>query len=417
MWFRPRSNQNDNERGGNRAQRLRDAHGKNASIDGEANDRFTVARSQSGRRLSQLLGDDANDIEREKTLRTDHRYKKNRVSKSASRTKIADQLVEKVAAAAAADMGGASAVNEKPRKLSIPTAADAKKSPAKAKSGRPNSNLNLNALLRYKSFIKGSTKKLTSDDFDRMRRKSLSEVNKALRKPADSSGGHQQAATTKPAAETYRTKRPSGHGHDENDNSFDHSDCDHVDYANGNVYFRPTAVIKTTRWFDTDISDAIRKDAKHKQRRKGCYHNSLCPRNRALLCHFFLFSASVRHINGVFPYKMCIIFEKIFCCRTWNTHCYLSPRICCAFLTQIHTYSCLNTILLIAITICLELFADRPSSASVVRQPSDRRADLNSSANSTTPNNHSITSESSTVHSIDIDTSVQDGAVCENRDR
>lgn len=294
MWFRPRSNQNDNERSGNRAHRLREPHIKNTPIDGDAGDRFMVTRSQSGRRLSQLLGDDVNDIEREKTLRTDHKYKKNRVCKSASRTKIADQLVEKVATAAdKCDKPVAGNGNEKPRKLSIPTIADAKKSPAKGKNSRPNSNLNLNALLRYKSFIKGSTKKLTSDDFDRMRRKSLSEVNKTGRKAADSSGAHQPNA----AGDKCNTKRPSGHGHDENDNSFDHSDRDDVDYINGNAFFRPSALIKSTRWFDTDKSDVIRKDAKRKHRRKGFYQKQKqknLSHNTSIVCHLSLFFVFVR---------------------------------------------------------------------------------------------------------------------------
>lgn len=62
------------------------------------------------------------------------------------------------------------------------------------------------------------------------------------------------------------------------------------------------------------------------------------------------------------------------------------------------------------------LFVDRPSQASVVRQPSDRRSDANSSLNSTTQSNHPTTNELNISHSIDNDTSVQE-AVNENRDR
>lgn len=279
MWFRPRSNQNDNERN-SRAQRLRDIHAKNVPIDSDSQERYSVARSQSGRRLSQMLGDDG-DKEREKMLRTDHKYKKNRVCKSASRTKIADQLVEKVVPSdkIGMDKSGSSAANvsePKPRKLSIPSAADAKKTPAKVKSSRPNSNLNLNALLRYKSFIKGSTKKLTSDDFDRMRRKSLSEINKMQRIKSTEAVKETPLPSPPPPppdnrCKAYLARLPSNDSHDENDNSYDHSDYDDVDYANGNVHRKPQqSLIKPkSRWFDGGQSNLMKKDSICKRRSKG----------------------------------------------------------------------------------------------------------------------------------------------------
>lgn len=272
MWFRPRNNQNDNERN-SRAQRLRDAHIKNTSIDIDGNDRYSVARSQSGRRLSQLLGEDGD--EREKMLRTDHKYKKNRVSKSSSRTKIADQLVEKVVDKCDKIGACTATVSDKPRKASIPSVVDAKKSPAKAKSSRPNSNLNLNALLRYKSFIKGSTKKLSSDDFDRIRRKSLGEIKVQRNKSTDARQHKQPSSPSQPhdkieTSTAYGARLPSTDGHDENDNSYDHSDYDDVDYANGNVYRKSNSPIKSSRWFDSSHYNVMKKDSKHKNRRKGC---------------------------------------------------------------------------------------------------------------------------------------------------
>lgn len=51
---------------------------------------------------------------------------------------------------------------------------------------------------------------------------------------------------------------------------------------------------------------------------------------------------------------------------------------------------------------------DRLTSASVVRQPSDRRADPNSSLNTTSQSTHAITNDLNITHSIDNDTSVPD---------
>lgn len=51
---------------------------------------------------------------------------------------------------------------------------------------------------------------------------------------------------------------------------------------------------------------------------------------------------------------------------------------------------------------------DRPTQASVVRQPSDRRSDTNNSLNATAHSTHAITNDSNTTHSIDNDTSVTD---------
>ncbi|XP_055318825.1 uncharacterized protein LOC129576874 isoform X3 [Sitodiplosis mosellana] len=64
------------------------------------------------------------------------------------------------------------------------------------------------------------------------------------------------------------------------------------------------------------------------------------------------------------------------------------------------------------------LQVDRPSQASVVRQPSDRRSDANNSLNSTTQSSHHpTTNELNTSHSIDNDTSgIHTDADHDNRD-
>ncbi|XP_031622413.1 uncharacterized protein LOC116340198 isoform X2 [Contarinia nasturtii] len=61
------------------------------------------------------------------------------------------------------------------------------------------------------------------------------------------------------------------------------------------------------------------------------------------------------------------------------------------------------------------LQVDRPSQASVVRQPSDRRSDPNNSLNSTAQSNHPTTNEFNTSHSIDNETSIHE-VDNENRD-
>lgn len=140
----------------------------------------TVLRSPSGRRLSIIssIHDKKleKEIEKEKVLLTDRKFKKNRVMKSSSKSKMTDLTDKQNIAKNQCGCGSA-------RKISSPSMQDGKLIPlAKQKNIRPNSNLNLNALLRYKSFISSSTKKLTHEDFDRLRRKSITEPAKLGRK-------------------------------------------------------------------------------------------------------------------------------------------------------------------------------------------------------------------------------------------
>lgn len=140
-----------------------------------------LPRSRSGRRPSVLSDDDDGAKEKNKALRSDSKYKKNRVTKSASRSRVPDLKVDNKNCSKPANC-----VNGQ-RKLSTTPIIDPI-SPVKAKQAKQtqrNTTLNFNALLRYKSFIygeRGSTKKLTSDDFERIRRKSLADSGKTRRK-------------------------------------------------------------------------------------------------------------------------------------------------------------------------------------------------------------------------------------------
>lgn len=134
-----------------------------------------VLRSQSGRRLSVLCSDDDDTLkDKNKVLRVDQKYKKNRITKSSSRTKVVPELVvEKPNSGKSSSNCPANQRKVSSTPLLEPT--------TKVKTARRNTTLNLNALLRYKSFISGS-KKLTPDDFDRLRRKSLGDTGKIRRK-------------------------------------------------------------------------------------------------------------------------------------------------------------------------------------------------------------------------------------------
>lgn len=121
-----------------------------------------VIRSPSGKKLYKSEKDKAT------LLLTDRKFKNNRVLKSSSKGKITDidsplksrnNTNRKISAPPVLDGGGS--------KSTAPTATAVKK------HVRSHSNLNLNALLRYKL----SNKKLSTADFERIRRKSLTGDN------------------------------------------------------------------------------------------------------------------------------------------------------------------------------------------------------------------------------------------------
>lgn len=189
MWFRP-GQQNDSDKFGvssirNRIRRNKSGKETSISIDEPVNDSNKLKSNKKSKTIqspskirSNRDKDDELAAEREKILLTDRKFKSNRVAKSSSKHKIADitdkQNITKIQ-------------SQSTRKTSVIINSDNKQNTnatIKTKTGQIKSNLNINALLRYKSFISGSTKKLTSEDFDRLRRKSLSESTKKSNRKA-----------------------------------------------------------------------------------------------------------------------------------------------------------------------------------------------------------------------------------------
>lgn len=268
MWFRQRSQptENDRMRASNPRTRQRKSSSKTPrSTDNKeptqqnpCTNQITPCRSRndcnlSRRRLSLLSDDDENVAkEKDKVLRTEQKFKKCRITKSTSRTKIPDLKMEKV-----------------PSGTLNPQALDANiKTPAKS-AKRRNTNLNLNALLRYKSFISGSTKKLTSEDFDRLRRKSLGETNKTRRK---SSGDNILNKSTIPNDSNDENNRLNVQQSKllSND-TVDNNDSIQTTTINGaesmNHSRKSSQMISLSKW-----SDNIHSSKKSKNHRKGvCY--------------------------------------------------------------------------------------------------------------------------------------------------
>lgn len=143
------------------------------SDDDDKRNGMTVQRSASGKKLYKS--------DKEKSLLTDRKFKNNRILKSSSKGKIAD--LEKRCGDSAKGRGSCS------RKISAPPILDSTKLSVAAavaaasakKHVRSHSNLNLNALLRYKL----SSRKLSTADFDRLRRKSLTGEAADKPKPTD----------------------------------------------------------------------------------------------------------------------------------------------------------------------------------------------------------------------------------------
>lgn len=169
MWFRPGQMDTDRFRVSSFKNRMRrfkspvkTEAASNDEVDDDSDDKkvvkvdddnFVIQRSPSGRRLSKS--------DKDKLLLTDRKFKNNRVVKSSSKGKITD--LEK----------RDSLKGRSNRKISAPqldtVEATATVIVAPKKNVRSHSNLNLNALLRYRL----SNKKLSHAEIDRMRRKSI----------------------------------------------------------------------------------------------------------------------------------------------------------------------------------------------------------------------------------------------------
>lgn len=176
MWFRPGQMDTDRFRVSsfkNRMRRLKspvktdsvandtvEEDSDESKAASHNDDNLIIQRSPSGRRLSKADN---------KILLTDRKFKNNRVVKSSSKGKITD--LEK----------RDSLKGRTNRKISAPPVLDTVEATATViiapkKSVRSHSNLNLNALLRYRL----SNKKLSHAEIDRIRRKSLTaSVNSA----------------------------------------------------------------------------------------------------------------------------------------------------------------------------------------------------------------------------------------------
>lgn len=123
---------------------------------------------------------------KDQVILTDPKYKSNRIEKSSSRSRVVPLTSRKISAPPV--MEGQSHGGSKGAPQSGTTASVAPK-----KNTRSHSHLNLNSLLKYKSLLYagsnsgGSTgdKKLTSEDFDKMRKKSMSEVARAAQPNSD----------------------------------------------------------------------------------------------------------------------------------------------------------------------------------------------------------------------------------------
>lgn len=120
---------------------------------------------------------------KDRVILNDPKYKSNRIEKSSSRSRIVPLTSRKISAPPVMEVHGkghsTTALN-----TSVP----------QKKNARSHSHLNLNSLLKYKSLLyAGSSpeKKLTTEDFEKMRKKSMSEVAKAAQPNSDTTNSVQ----------------------------------------------------------------------------------------------------------------------------------------------------------------------------------------------------------------------------------
>lgn len=120
---------------------------------------------------------------KDQVILTDPKYKSNRIEKSSSRSRVVPLSTRKISAppvmeSKAGSLGSPSG--------SSPVTGSGTSVVAPKKNARSHSHLNLNSLLKYKSLLyAGGDKKLTTEDFDKMRKKSMSEVAKAAQPNSD----------------------------------------------------------------------------------------------------------------------------------------------------------------------------------------------------------------------------------------
>lgn len=114
---------------------------------------------------------------KDQVILTGPKFKSNRIEKSSSRTRVVPLSSRKISAPPVMDSSGG------------PVNGGGGGAPTTVKKNpRSHSSLNLNSLLKYKSLLytgSSAEKKLTPEDFDKMRKKSISEVAKAAQPNSD----------------------------------------------------------------------------------------------------------------------------------------------------------------------------------------------------------------------------------------
>ncbi|GAB0090163.1 hypothetical protein DMENIID0001_048550 [Sergentomyia squamirostris] len=180
MWFRPGSSiDSDRFRVSNFKNRIRGRKSSKSVCSeyptlveqGRKEDESLDGKKSKSVDDEMLAGGEAES--KEKILLTDPKFKNNRIAKSSSKGKISAEIDGKTV----------HVVMTTGRKISAPPILES--SNAKKSSQRAHSNLNLNALLRYT--LANTNKRLSSEEFDRIRRKSLSESAAVASSPHKSS--------------------------------------------------------------------------------------------------------------------------------------------------------------------------------------------------------------------------------------
>uniref|UniRef100_A0A1B0CTZ1 Uncharacterized protein n=1 Tax=Lutzomyia longipalpis TaxID=7200 RepID=A0A1B0CTZ1_LUTLO len=175
MWFRPGSSSSTNAdsdrfRVSSFKNRIRGRKTKSVGSEYPSKEQHHVDEVDEKSKSvdDELLLDECGG--KEKVLLTDPKYKNNRIAKSSSKGKICAEIECPKGKCLHVVMAAG-------RKISAPPILDPSKSSSGTttgkKSQRAHSNLNLNALLRYT--LANANKRLSSEEFDRIRRKSLSD--------------------------------------------------------------------------------------------------------------------------------------------------------------------------------------------------------------------------------------------------
>ena len=130
---------------------------------------------------------------KDQVILTDPKYKSNRIEKSSSRTRVIPLTSRKISAPPVMEhhhhqhkaAGGSTSASSTGSGMSSTVGGAVVNTVTPKKSTRSHSHLNLNSLYKSLLYAGGADKKLTSEDFDKMRKKSMSEVAKAAQPNSD----------------------------------------------------------------------------------------------------------------------------------------------------------------------------------------------------------------------------------------